>query len=57
LLREHDQIAPIQRLQQRYRSVLQLLVVASVAAQVVEPVAEQVALVDRIGSWLKAMIV
>jgi hypothetical protein len=45
-------------LQQRYRSVLQLLVVASVAAQVVvEPMAEQVALVDRIGAWLKAMIV
>jgi hypothetical protein len=45
-------------LQQRYRSVLQLLVVASVAAQVVvEPMEEQVALVDRIGAWLKAMIV
>jgi hypothetical protein len=58
LLREQDQIALIQRLQQRYRSVLQLLVADSVAAQVVaEPVAERVALVDRIGAWLKAMIV
>jgi hypothetical protein len=58
LLREQDQIALIQRLQQRYRSVLQLLVADSVAAQVgVEPVVERVALVDRIGAWLKAMIV
>jgi hypothetical protein len=56
LLREHDQIALIQRLQQRYKSVLQLLVADSVVAQVVaEPVAERVALVDRIGAWLKAM--